>query len=66
MVEIFDPQARLEHIIQVAVAAKRFSQHDHQGSLAFFPRTLEFYHEGIFASGIFSLCNEQKTVLIFL
>lgn len=65
MVEIFDPQARLEHIIQVALAAKRFSQPDKQGSLAFFPRSMEFYHEGLFASGIFSLKNEKKTILIF-
>ncbi|MDR0370016.1 MAG: hypothetical protein LBH96_06035 [Candidatus Peribacteria bacterium] len=65
MVEIFDPQARLEHIIQVALAAKRFSQPNKQGHLAYFPRSMEFYHEGLFASGIFSLRNEKKTLLVF-
>lgn len=62
---VFDPWARLEHCIQIAFAAKPYTDTPTRGSLALLPQSIEFFNEGILANGVSHLYAQRPTIIIY-
>ncbi|MDD2537141.1 MAG: hypothetical protein PHU61_01470 [Candidatus Absconditabacteria bacterium] len=64
MQEIFDPQARFEQCMQIALAAQHFYSNKNFGPLAFLPKHFNFVSEGIIANGLWHISPTRSTLIV--